>query len=468
MEQVPVWLTLRDRSVVVVGGTDKAAAKVRLALNAGARVTVVAPSLGIEVAELVRGGRAQHVARRFAAADLDDATIVYGATGIDTVDTEVAVAARAARVLVNVVDRPALSDFSMPAIIDRGAVVVGVSTGGTVPALAAAVRARIEAALPPRLARLAVFAESFRDAIRAKIAFGPARLRFWQRVVAGPIAEQVLSGDEARAHAQVLQALNGPDSMQTGGTVYLVGAGPGDPELLTLRALRLLQTADVIVYDRLVGPGVLDYARRDAERVFVGKEPTRHPVPQSEINMLLADRARTGLSVVRLKGGDPLIFGRGGEEADHLRAAGVKVEVVPGITAALACAAAAGVPLTHRDHAMEVTFVTGHGRDEGFEPDWATLARSRHTLVVYMGVGHAGEIAAKLMANGLPASTPIAVVQNGTLETQRVVAGSLAQLESLLADHGVSNPAVFLIGEVARAAQTSGAVPAELLRAVAG
>ena len=468
MEQLPVWLSLRGRSVLVVGGGEKAAAKARLALTAGAKVTVVAPALGAEMAELARSGLIAHHARLFASADVANATVVYGADENEAVGQLVSDAARAAGVLVNIVDRPALSDFSMPAIVDRGPVVVGISTGGAVPALAAAVRARIEAALPPRLSRLAAFAESFRDAIRAKISLGSARLRFWQRVVSGPIAEKVLSGDEARAHADVLQALNGADAGETTGTVFLVGAGPGDPELLTIRALRLLQSADVIVYDRLVGPGVLDYARRDAERIFVGKEPTRHPVSQEQINEILAERARAGLSVVRLKGGDPFIFGRGGEEADHLRAAGVKVEVVPGITAALACAAAAGVPLTHRDHAMEVTFVTGHGRDEGFEPDWATLARGRHTLVVYMGVGHAAEIAAKLTSHGLAAGTPIAVIQNGTLEGQRVVAGTLGQLAAVIEENGITNPAVFVIGEVARAAQTSGAVGQELLRAVAG
>jgi uroporphyrin-III C-methyltransferase/precorrin-2 dehydrogenase/sirohydrochlorin ferrochelatase len=468
LDQLPIWLSLRARSVLVVGGGEKAAAKIRLALAAGADVTVVAPRLGGEASDLARAQRVRHIAREFAAADLEGRALVYGATGIDAVDTQVSESAKARGVLVNVVDRPALSDFSMPAIIDRSPVVVGVSTGGTVPALAAAVRARVEAALPARLGRLAAFAESFRSGIRAKIANGPARLRFWQGVVSGPIAEQVLAGAEARAHAGVLLALNGADAEHATGTVFLVGAGPGDPELLTLRAVRLLQTADVIVYDRLVGEDVLTYARRDAERVFVGKEPTRHPVSQDEINALLLERARAGLNVVRLKGGDPFIFGRGGEEAEHLRAAGVAVEIVPGITAGLACAAVAGVPLTHRDHAMEVTFVTGHGQEEGAEPDWAALARTRHTLVVYMGVGHAEEIAAKLVAHGLTASMPVAIVQNGTLPGQRVIAATLGRLSAAIAEYGVSNPAVFLIGDVARAAQSDATVAAELVRAVAG
>ena len=241
------------------------------------------------------------------------------------------------------------------------------------------------------------------------------------------------------------------------------------PELLTLRAVRLLQTADVILYDRLVGTGVLDYARRDAERVFVGKEPTRHPISQQGINEILVDRARRGLNVVRLKGGDPFIFGRGGEEADHLRAAGVPVQVVPGITAALACAAEAGVPLTHRDHAMEVTFVTGHGRDgSGAEPDWRALARARHTLVVYMGVGHAAEIASKLTQNGLPANTPVVVIQNGTQANQRVVGGTISRLGALVVEQKIENPALLIVGEVARAAQTDAGATQGILRAVAG
>ena len=468
LDQLPIWLSLRERSVLVVGGGEKAAAKIRLALAAGALVTVVAPRLGTEAVELVRAQRVRHLARPFADDDTAGHAVVYGATGIDAVDAQVSAAAKARGVLVNVVDRPALSDFSMPAIVDRSPVVVGISTGGAVPALAAAVRARVEAALPVRLGRLAAFAESFRSAIRAKIAEGPVRLRFWQGVVAGPIAEQVLAGAEARAHAAVLQALNGGDMERSTGTVYLVGAGPGDPDLLTLRAVRLLQTADVIVYDRLVGEDVLMFARRDAERVFVGKEPTRHPVSQSEINALLVARAQAGLQVVRLKGGDPFIFGRGGEEADHLRAVGVAVEIVPGITAALACAAAAGVPLTHRDHAMEVTFVTGHGREEGDSaPDWAALARARHTLVVYMGVGHAEDIAAQLVGHGLAASTPVAIVQSGSLPSQRVVAATLGGLALSIAEQGVTNPAVFIIGDVARAAQSDSAVAATLVRAVA-
>lgn len=469
MDQLPVWLTLRGRGVLVVGGGLAATAKARLALAAGARVTIVAPSLVAEAMELTAAGEIRHFQRDFIPSDLDGQGLAYGATGEEAQDRAVADAARARGILVNIVDKPALSDFSMPAIVDRSPVVVGISTGGAVPALAVAVRQRIEAALPVRLGKLAAFAESFRSTIKAKIADAPARLRFWQRIVAGPLAEHVLAGKEDAARAELMRALNNDASASSVGTVYLVGAGPGDPELLTLRAVRLLQTADVVLYDRLVGMGVLEYARRDAERVFVGKEPTRHPISQQGINDILVDRAQRGLNVVRLKGGDPFIFGRGGEEADHLRAAGVPVQVVPGITAALACAAEAGVPLTHRDHAMEVTFVTGHGRDgSGAEPDWRALARARHTLVVYMGVGHAAEIAAKLTANGLPGSTPVAVIQNGTQPSQRIVGGTIGRLGALVVEQKIENPALLIVGEVARAAQTDAGLTQEILRAVAG
>ncbi len=469
MDQLPVWLTLRGRGVLVVGGGHAATAKARLALAAGAQVTVVAPALAAEAAELAELGQVRHFEREFHADDLTGQTLVYGATGDDMRDAAVADAAHVRGVLVNIVDKPALSDFSMPAIVDRSPVVVGISTGGAVPALAVAVRQRIEALLPARLGKLAEFAESFRSTIKAKVTEMPARLRFWQRIVSGPIAEQVLSGREDAARAELMRALNSDASGASVGTVFLVGAGPGDPELLTLRAVRLLQSADVIVYDRLVGTGVLEYARRDAERVFVGKEPTRHPVSQQQINDILVDRARGGLNVVRLKGGDPFIFGRGGEEADHLRAAGVPVQVVPGITAALACAAEAGVPLTHRDFAMEVTFVTGHGRDgNDNEPDWRALARARHTLVVYMGVGHAAEIAGKLTEHGLAASTPVAVIQNGTQPNQRVVGSTLGALGELVVAQKIENPALLIVGEVARAAQAEDVVAQNILRAVAG
>ncbi len=455
MDHLPVWLALTGRSVLVVGGRSAATAKLRLAHDAGAAVTVVAPTLSDEGMRLAG---VTHVAREFAAGDVAGRRLVFGATGIDAVDRAVSAAARAAGVPVNIVDRPELSDFLMPAIVDRGPVVVGIATGGTVPALAAHVRGLIEAALPQGLDRLASFAASFRSAVKATVAAGPVRLRFWNRVLNGPVAEAALAGNDVRARELMLQALNRAEGGREGeGSVTLVGAGPGNADLLTLRAVRAIRAADVLVYDRLIGPEVLDYARRDAERVFVGKQTARHALPQEEINALLAARARAGQRVVRLKGGDPFVFGRGGEEVEYLQRAGVAVEVVPGVTAALGCAAAAGIPLTHREVAMSVTFVTGHASEGAVEPDWADLARANHTLVVYMGVANAGRIAAELIRHGLAATTPVAVIENGTLPGQRVVGGTLVGLEEQVERHQIASPALLIIGEVARGAVVAAA-----------
>jgi uroporphyrin-III C-methyltransferase/precorrin-2 dehydrogenase/sirohydrochlorin ferrochelatase len=354
---------------------------------------------------------------------------------------------------VNTVDRPELCDFTMPAIVDRGDIVVAVSTQGASPVLAQRVRAAIESVLPPGLGRLAQFAQRFRTAIQSRIADTGSRRRFWDQVLGGPIAAAVLAGDEKRATRDLIRAVNRAEPKAETGRVSLVGAGPGDPELLTLRAARALREADVIVYDKLVDPAVLEYARRDARRIFVGKSKGDHTLPQAEINALLVAEAKAGRHVVRLKGGDPFVFGRGGEELDVLVAEGVRVEVVPGITAAIGCAAYAGFPLTHRDHASSVVFVSGHSKDGLSDLDWRALANPRQTIVVYMGVGAAGEVAGKLIEAGLSASTPIAIVENGTRWDQRVIKGELQQAADLIRQHGVAGPALLVIGEVTRAAE---------------
>ncbi|MGH6892993.1 MAG: siroheme synthase CysG, partial [Dongiaceae bacterium] len=361
-------------------------------------------------------------------------------------------AARAAGKLVNIVDRPELSDFTMPAIVDRGDIVVAVSTQGASPVLAQRVRAAIESVLPPGLGRLAQFAQRFRYAIQSRIADSASRRRFWDQVLGGPIAAAVLAGDEKRAARDLIRAVNRGEPRAETGQVSLVGAGPGDPELLTLRAARALREADVIVYDKLVDPSVLEYARRDARRIFVGKSKGDHTLPQAAINALLIAEATAGRHVVRLKGGDPFVFGRGGEELDALTGAGVRVDVVPGITAATGCAAYAGFPLTHREHASSVVFVSGHSKDGFAELDWRALASPRQTVVVYMGVSAAGEIAGKLIDAGLDAATPIAIVENGTRWDQRVIKGELAQAADLIRLHGVHGPALLVIGEVTRTA----------------
>ena len=461
MRHFPAFHDLNDRPCLVVGGRRAAARKVRLLRKAGAAVTVIAPELSAELAGLAKASDIAWLARRFRPTDADGNALVIAATGDDASDAAVSADAMRAGVPVNVVDRPDLSNFITPSIIDRGAVVIGISSGGASPSLARHLRGRIEALLPGRLGRLARFAERFRGAVKARVP-APARREFWDAFIDGPIAAQVLAGEEEHANRAMLAVINRPAARPAEGTVAIVGAGPGDADLLTLRALRLLQRADVIVYDRLVGDGVLDLARRDAERIFVGKATGRHAHTQDDINALMADHARQGRRVVRLKGGDPFVFGRGGEEVDYLRRHGIASEIVPGVTAAAACAASAGIPLTHRGAAQAVTLLTGHAHDGEPDLDWAALARLNQTLAIYMGVATAGAIAARLIEHGLAPSTPVAIIENGTLPNERVLRTRLDELESTIRDHGIRGPAMILIGAVVDRAQHA-AVPAEAL-----
>jgi uroporphyrin-III C-methyltransferase/precorrin-2 dehydrogenase/sirohydrochlorin ferrochelatase len=458
MNYFPAFFDLKDRSVLLVGGGEAAARRLRLLLKAGAQVTVVAPRLNDEIAEAVAAGAVAAIGRGVVAGDLNGRAIAFAATGIDAVDSRVAEAARAAGVPVNVTDRADLSTFIVPAIVERDPLVVAISTGGAAPVLASRVRDAIERLLPARLGRLAAFVDSFRRALRATLPNAAARLRFWNGFFDGPVADRVLAGDEQGAREQMLTLINGRAAQEPPqGSVAIVGAGPGDPDLLTLRALRLLQRADVVIYDKLVGAGVLDLVRRDALRLYVGKSKGDHSKSQDEINALIAEQALAGRRVVRLKGGDPLIFGRGGEELDYLRRRGVAAELVPGITAALGCAAATGIPLTHRDRAQAVTLATGHGKDGEPELDWAALARLKQTLVIYMGVGTAGHISTQLIRHGLAPATPVAVIENGTLPNQKAVYGRLAGLGFLVRQGGIEGPALIVIGEVAALADRAGA-----------
>jgi uroporphyrin-III C-methyltransferase/precorrin-2 dehydrogenase/sirohydrochlorin ferrochelatase len=460
MRQFPIFFTVQDRSVLVVGGGEAAARKLRLLLKADAAVTVVAPDANDEILDLYEAGDIEWTARPFEPADLTGAVLTYGATGIDAVDRQVSAAARKAGVPVNVVDRPDLSDFITPAIVERDAITVAVSSGGAAPVLARGVKAAIERLLPPNLGRLALFAERFRGAVKAVVPEGRARLRFWDKFFDGPIAARVLAGDEQGAAEDMLSYVN-RRGREEDGIVHIVGAGPGAADLITLRGQRLLEQADVIVHDRLVGDGVLDLARRDADRIDVGKTPGHHPVPQDKINDILIAQARQGKRVVRLKGGDPFIFGRGGEELQALDAAGIRAEVVPGITAATACAAATGIPLTHRGHASAVTFVTGHkGDGVARDVDWTALARSGATLAVYMGVGGAAAIADDLSRHGL-AETPVAVIENGTRPDQRVFTGRVRTLDAMVRANGIVGPALIVIGDVAALAHAAPAAIAE-------
>jgi uroporphyrin-III C-methyltransferase/precorrin-2 dehydrogenase/sirohydrochlorin ferrochelatase len=452
MKAFPAHINLDGRPVLIIGGGPAALAKARLMLTAGAALTLIAPEIAAETrAELE--GRARLIVRKPVVADIEAAALLFIADTDEAEARRWAEVARMAGVLLNVVDRPELCDFTTPSIVDRGRVTVSISTAGAAPVLGKKLRARLEMLLPARLGALADFADRYRDAVKARLDHA-ARRHFWEAFFDGPAAEQVLAGDEAGAHEAMLALINRPQTEQnTGpqsGVVHIVGAGPGDPELLTIKALRLLQTADVILYDRLVSDEILSLARRDAERFYVGKAKSNHAVAQEDIEARMIEFARAGKTVVRLKGGDPFIFGRGGEELEALRNANIPVYITPGVTAATGCAAAANMALTHRDYAQAVTFVTGHAKGEA-DPDldWSALAALKNTLVVYMGVTKAGTIAHNLIEHGRAASTPVAIIENGTRADQKVVKGALGELPRLVETGGIKGPALLVIGEVA-------------------
>ena len=439
--------------MLLVGGGEAAARKVELLLSAGARVSLVADTVIGEIAQLIGEGCITWAGRAFDEEDLLGMSLAIVASDDEALQARVSLAAQQRCVPVNVVDKPALSSFTMPSIIDRAPITIAISTGGTAPALARRLRAEIERALPAALGRMARFAEIFREQVRRTLDNPRARRRFWDRVFEGRIGEMALAGDETGARRELIRLLDTARSETArgepvGGMVHIVGAGPGDPDLLTMKAHRLLQRADVVVYDRLVSSEVLALARRDAERLHVGKRAGHHAMPQAEINQRLVTLARAGKSVVRLKGGDPFVFGRGGEEVAALTEAGIAVEVVPGITAALGCAASAAIPLTHRDHAQACVFVTGRHKDGTVALDWPMLARPRQTVVIYMGAESLPIIAQRLIEHGLPDITPVALIENGTMSCERRVVGTLATIERQAFQAKLQGPTLCVIGEV--------------------
>ena len=450
MDFLPIFFDVRSRPCLVVGGGEVAARKVDLLVRANAAITVVAPELGRSLARYRDAGRLTHHAREFRPEDIDGCTLVIAATDDGALNGEVSRRCRERAIPVNVVDAPELCSFIVPSIVDRSPVIVAVSSGGAAPVLSRLLRTRLETMLPAAYGRLALLAEAFRDRVKRRFGTLAQRRRFWEEALQGPVAELVLTGRERAAKIAMEVALqqDTPGSLSVG-EVYLVGAGPGDPDLLTFRALRLMQQADVVVYDRLVAPAILDFAHRGAERIYVGKASGEHSVPQEQINRLLVRLARDGKRVLRLKGGDPFIFGRGGEEADALADAGIAFQIVPGVTAASGCAAYAGIPLTHRDCAHSCVFIPGHLKDGG-ELNWRALAEPRQTLVVYMGLHALGSICERLIDAGLSAATPAALVQDGTLQSQRVLIGDLASLPAKAAEVTMRPPTLLIIGEVVR------------------
>ena len=450
MDYLPIFLAIKDEPCLLVGGSQAAEPKARLLLRAGARLVVVATALTPGLRELVGEPGVTWRRRAFREDDLDGMRLVIIAADDEALARTVAGAARQRGIPVNAVDRRSLCSFILPSILDRSPLVVAVSTSGAAPILARILRARLETIIPAELGRLARFIGEFRPAVLRRITDPALRRRFFEGIVDGPIGEQVLAGREDDARGALESALAECQGAGTAGEVYLVGAGPGDPDLLTFRALRLMQKADVVVYDRLVSKAVLDLTRRDAERIYAGKQPGYHAIPQHEINDLLARLALAGKRVLRLKGGDPFIFGRGGEEIETLAALGVPFQVVPGITAASGCAAYAGIPLTHREYAQSCIFVTGRRKIGEETLDWDSLVRPNQTVVIYMGLAGLEPICNGLLRHGLPPDTPAALIEQGTTSAQAVHTGTVGTLASIIEGKRPRAPTLVIVGEVVR------------------
>src|ERR1700712_5176281 len=449
MEFLPLFHNLRGARVLVVGGGEIALRKSRLLADAGAVLRVAAPQIGTELRGLIDSSGGEQVLRGYNEADLNGCVLIIAATDDEPLNAQVSADARQRGMPVNVVDAPALCSVIFPAIVDRSPLIIAVSSGGDAPVLARLIRAKLESWIPPTYGHLAGLAARFRHQVKSLFPNVQQRRAFWEDVFQGPIADRQLAGQGAEAERLLQAKLDGDAPLATG-EVYLVGAGPGDPDLLTFRALRLMQQADVVLYDRLVAPAILDLCRRDADRVYVGKQRADHALPQDQINQQLVDLARQGKRVLRLKGGDPFIFGRGGEEIEELAAHGIPFQVVPGITAASGCAAYAGIPLTHRDHAQSVRFVTGHLKDGSSDLPWSDLVAPAQTVVFYMGLVGLPIICEGMIRHGRAQDTPAALVQQGTTANQRVFTGTLADLPDLVARHDVHAPTLVIVGEVVK------------------
>ncbi len=450
MDFLPIFQSVVGRPCLVAGGGRTARRKIQSLLRAGAAVTLVAPAIGDGLARLAESGEIRHLARPFVPEDVLGMKLIVAATNDRAVNREIARLAGEQDIPVNVVDDPDACTFLLPSVVDRDPVVVAISTGRASPVLARLLRTRLESVIPAGYGRLAELCGRYRERVKARFADERDRRRLWDRVLQGAVAERVFAGQLEEAEVAMERELAPGAQDSDLGEVYLVGAGPGDPDLITFRALRLMQQADVVVYDRLVAEPILSLTRRDARRIYVGKERNHHVMRQDEINRLLADLARDGHRVLRLKGGDPFIFGRGGEEIDTLAEQGIPFQVIPGITAASGCAAYAGIPLTHRDYAQSVTFVTGHLKDGSIDLNWPQLAQPGQTVVFYMGLVGLPVIVRELIAHGVSPDMPVALIQQGTTHMQRVYTATLGTiLLQVEADPPVP-PTLVIVGEVVR------------------
>lgn len=449
MRFLPIFMRLTDRPCLVVGGGKIAARKVKLLLRSGARITLVAPELCGELETLVSEKKVEYFGRAYQQSDMDEKILVIAATSDQHINEEVSRLAGEHRIPVNVVDQPALCSFIMPSIINRDPIQVAVSTGGTSPVLARLLRARLESFIPTAYGRLASLVEEYRQKVKDRFSSSDERCHFWESILQGRVAELLFAGQENKARTALQDAIDDTGwSSDKIGEVYLVGSGPGDPDLITFRALRLMQQADVVVYDRLVSQPILDMVRRDADMIYAGKARSNHTLTQESINELLVRLAKEGKRVLRLKGGDPFIFGRGGEEIETLAEEGIPFQVVPGITAASGCAAYAGIPLTHRDYAQSCIFVTGHLKDGSVDLDWQKLVRPSQTIVFYMGLHSVSVICKELIAHGMRSDMPVALIQQGTTENQRVFIEQLSTLPAFIEKEDVKPPTIIIVGEV--------------------
>lgn len=450
MDFLPVFLNVKNKACLVVGGGEVATRKVMLLLQAGAQVSVVSPALDNALNEYLARGAIKHCAEHFQVGHLHNQMLAIAATNDRATNQLVSEAAQQRQIPVNVVDDPDLCTFIMPSIIDRSPLLIAVSSGGQSPVLARLLRAQLETMIPAAYARLAASAGKFRQHVKQHFTHPEKRRIFWERMLQGRFTEMVLAGKDQAAQTYLLQSLQQEKNEPPQGEVYLVGAGPGNPDLLTFRAMRLMQQADVVVYDRLVSPAILDMVRRDATRIYAGKERNRHTLEQESINQLLVRLAQEGKRVLRLKGGDPFIFGRGGEEIETLAAHHIPFQVVPGITAASGVAAYAGIPLTHRDYAQSCIFVTGHLKNNSIDLDWPHLAHPNQTIVIYMGLLGLPVLCRQLITHGLPDTTPAAIIQQGTTQQQKIVSATLQTLPGLAEAARLTPPTLIIVGEVVK------------------
>ncbi len=449
MNYLPIFIDIKQKPCLVVGGGDIAYRKINLLLKANAQVNCIAKEACGNIIALADDNKITLTQRNFESSDVDAQRLIISATDNKQLNAEVSDLANFANIPVNVVDSPDLCSFIVPSIVDRSPIVIAISSAGKAPVLARLIRAKLESTIPHAYGKLAELAGSFRDKVKSKFDNIEDRRYFWERVFSGVIAEKVFSGKVDEAKVDIQAQLDNTNSSEVG-EVYLVGGGPGDPDLLTFKALRLMQQADVVLYDRLVSKDVVELVRRDAELVYVGKKCDRHAVPQGDINQLLVDFAKQGRRVCRLKGGDPFIFGRGGEEIETLAENNIPFQVVPGITAASGCSAYSGIPLTHRDYSQSCRFVTGHLKDGTMNLPWDELAVEHQTVVFYMALLGAQHLSEQMIAHGMRDNMPVALVEKGTTPEHKVWTTTLAELPNVVATETIKAPTLIIVGEVVK------------------